>query len=302
MIHDPSLPDCVQAWLDDLKRQGKSSQTWTAYRRAVQHFAAWSQQAYGEQFDPARIIARDVRDWKAYQQKVEKAAPRTINQRLVGLSRFFAWAITSGAARVDPTEGVTYIPLPTRQPRSVPAAVLRKLLRTVHRSGQLRDIALLEVLAGTGLRVGELLGLQVGDVTLGDRTGQVTVRRGKQGNFREVPLTKEVRQALRNYLQTHPGKEEVNAPLWLGTQGALQHRSSVLRVLNKYALQAGLPAIHPHALRHTFATRYLEHNPDDLRGLAALLGHTSLDTVMIYTEPSLEALTERMEKMEMAGD
>jgi integrase len=150
--------------------------------------------------------------------------------------------------------------------------------------------------------VGELLRLQVGDVTIGDRTGQVTVRLGKQGNFREVPLTKEVRQALRNYLQTHPGKEDTNAPLWLGVQGALQHRSSVLRVLNKYALQTGLPTIHPHALRHTFATRYLEYNPDDLRGLAALLGHTSLDTVMIYTEPRLEDLAARMEKMEMAGD
>lgn len=291
----------VQAWLQDLQQTGKSQQTLRAYGRAMQHFVAWSQQTDAEQFDPTLMIARDVRDWKAYQQRVEKAAPRTINLRLVGLSRFFAWAIATGAARVDPTAGVTAIPLPARQPRGVPAAALRKLLRAVHRSGQLRDIALLEVLAGTGLRVGELLQLQVGDVTIGERTGQVTVRQGKQGNFREVPLTKEVRQALRNYLQTHPGKAEVNAPLWIGTQGALQHRSSVLRVLNKYALQAGLPAIHPHALRHTFATRYLEHNPDDLRGLAALLGHTSLETVMIYTEPSLHDLAERMERVEAAG-
>lgn len=291
----------VQAWLHHLQQAGKSQQTLRAYGRAVQHFAAWSQQTYGEQFDPALMIGRDVRDWKAYQQSVEKAAPRTINLRLMGLSRFFAWAVATGAARVDPTKGVNYIPLPTRQPRGVPAATLRKLLRTVHRSGHLRDIALLEVLVGTGLRVGELLRLQVGDVTIGDRAGQVTVRRGKQGNFREVPLTKEVRQALSNYLQTHPGKEDTNAPLWVRTQGALKQGSSVLRILNKYALQAGLPPLHPHALRHTFATRYLGHNPDDLRGLAALLGHTSLETVMIYTEPSLHDLAERMERVETAG-
>ena len=299
MTLDPRPQDCVQVWLDDLKQQGKSRLTIAAYHRAVHHFADWSQRTYGEDFDPVTIIARDVRDWKAYQQSVEKVAPRTINQRLVGLSRFFAWAISAGHARADPTVGVRSIPLPTRQPRGIPAKALRKLLRTVHQSEHRRDIALLELLAGTGLRVGELLRLQVGDVKIGDRSGYVTVRRGKQGSFREVPLTNDVRQALTNYLKSYPGKEEADAPLWVGTRGPLNHRSSVLRVLNKYALQAGLPAVHPHALRHTFATRYLEHNPDDLRGLAALLGHSSLDTVMIYTQPSLEALTERMEKMEM---
>ena len=299
MTRNPQPYDGVQAWLEDLNQQGKSRLTIAAYRRAVHHFADWSQRTYGEDFDPATIIARDVRDWKAYQQSVEKAAPRTINQRLVGLSRFFAWAISAGHVRVDPTVGLRSIPLPARQPRGIPAKALRKLLRTVHQSEHRRDIALLELLAGTGLRVGELLRLQVGDVKIGDRSGYVTVRRGKQGSFREVPLTNDVRQALTNYLKSYPGKEEADAPLWVGTRGPLNHRSSVLRVLNKYALQAGLPAVHPHALRHTFATRYLEHNPDDLRGLAALLGHSSLDTVMIYTEPSLEALTERVEKMEM---
>jgi len=78
----------------------------------------------------------------------------------------------------------------------------------------------------------------------------------------------------------------------------LTQRSSVLRILQKYALQAGVPDIHPHALRHSFAIRYLKHNPGDLRGLAALLGHTSLDTVMLYTEPSLADLAERVEKMD----
>ncbi|MBN2149793.1 MAG: tyrosine-type recombinase/integrase [Anaerolineales bacterium] len=70
--------------------------------------------------------------------------------------------------------------------------------------------------------------------------------------------------------------------------------------LNKYASRAGIEgAISPHMLRHTFATRYLEANRDDLRGLAALLGHSSLDTVMIYTEPTLDDLTVRMERIEL---
>jgi site-specific recombinase XerD len=70
--------------------------------------------------------------------------------------------------------------------------------------------------------------------------------------------------------------------------------------LEKYAIQAGIEPVNPHALRHTFATRYLNANPSDLRGLARLLGHMSLDTVMIYTEPHLDDLSARMERAETA--
>jgi len=87
---------------------------------------------------------------------------------------------------------------------------------------------------------------------------------------------------------------------WLSGHGPLRHRSAVSRILNKYAEQAGVDqAISPHKLRHTFAARYLEANRDDLRGLAALLGHSSLDTVMIYTQPTLDDLAERMERFEL---
>ena len=191
---------------------------------------------------------------------------------------------------------------PARQPQGLSSRDLRRLLRAVHTAGNLRDIAILEVLAGTGLRVGELLALQIGDVTLRERSGMVTVRQGKGGKYRQVPLTADVRAALSAYLDKHPEKDNPAAPLWLGTRGGLSNRSSVVRLLNKYAYQAQIEPIKIHALRHTFATRYLEANPDDLRGLAALLGHANLDTVMIYTEPRVEDLAERMERMEIGED
>ncbi len=89
--------------------------------------------------------------------------------------------------------------------------------------------------------------------------------------------------------------------MWLGAAGALKHRSSISRILDKYALRAGLDVVNPHALRHTFATRYLAANPGDLRGLARLLGHANLNTVMIYTEPTIDDLVERMERVESEG-
>ena len=288
----------IDRWLESLHQGGKSAHTLNAYRRALTHFVTWSQALYGQAFDPATIIGRDVRDWKAHQQTVEKAAPATINQRLVAVSRFFVWAVRQGLAREDPTQAVSGIRLPQRHPQGLTRRDLRRLLRAAHASGNLRDIAILEVLIGTGVRVGELLALHVGDVELGERSGKLTVRHGKQGGFREVPLTRDVRQALEAYLEKHPGKDDLEAALWTGTRGPLSNRSSVVRILDKYAYQAQIEPVKPHALRHTFATRYLDANPDDVRGLAALLGHANLNTVMIYTAPGLADLARRMERVE----
>ena len=122
-----------------------------------------------------------------------------------------------------------------------------------------------------------------------------------QSGYRVIPLTLDVRKALSAYLdQIHPDPDNPAAPLWVGPHGQVNQRSSVTRLLEKYALRANIEPVNPHALRHTFATRYLNANPGDLRGLARLLGHSSLDTVMIYTEPHLDDLAERMERIEMA--
>jgi integrase/recombinase XerD len=291
----------IDQWLETLHQQGRSHHTLAAYRRALTHFAGWSQALYGQQFEPANIIGRDVRDWKAHQQTVEKAAPATINQRLVALSRFCEWCIRQGIGHENPAQDVMSVRLPQRRPQGLDKRDLRRLLRAVHASGNLRDVAIVEVLVGTGIRVGELLALQVGDVEMNERSGRLTVRQGKQGGFREIPLTRDVRHALEKYLEQHSEKDNPRAALWGGTRGPLSNRSSVVRILDKYTYQAQIETIKPHALRHTFATRYLEANPDDLRGLASLLGHANLNTVMIYTEPSLDDLAERMERVETNG-
>ena len=290
--------EIVKRWLDSLNSRGKSRHTINAYQRALEHFERWNKNTYGEAFDPVAVIGRDIQDWKAYQQTVENASPATINQRLVALSGFFAWAVRQGTVRSDPTLDVSALRLPKRDIKSLAENDYRRLLRAVHAGGSLRDIAVVELLGGAGLRVGELLALKVGDLEIHDRSGRVTVRKGKHGSYREVPLTRDVRQALDAYLKQHPGKGDPDADLWLGQRGTFKDRSTVLRVLEKYALAARLPAFGPHALRHTFASLYLKANPGDVRGLAALLGHASLNTVMVYTEPRLGDLAERMEKVD----
>ncbi len=284
-------------WLAHLEAQGKSPHTRAAYRRALAHFARWYESTYDAASQLSDLIPRDIADWQAHQQTVEKAKPATINQRLTALSRFLAWASGRGFLAGNPATGVSSIRPEARQPKSLTDRDLRRFLRAVDVGGNPRDIAMVALLSGAGLRVGELLALKVGDVTLGERSGRVVIRRGKHRGYRTVPLTVSVRKALAAWLVAHPQAGDPDAPLWLGQRGPLIDRSAVNRMLAKYARRAGVKPFGPHVLRHTFATRYLAANPGDLRGLAALLGHSNLNTVLIYTEPRLEDLAGRMERV-----
>ena len=292
------MSSSIQTWLAYLEKQGKSPHTLSAYQRALAHFTTWNHK-YSETFNPAAIIPRDVQDWKTYQQTVEKAAPATVNQRLTALASFFTWARAEGLAQTNPTAEIKLVRPPARKPKALPEREVRKLLRTVHEAHDVRDYALIEFLLGTGLRASECLALQIGDVVIRDRSGVVIVRKGKHGGHREVPLTAHVRKALTAYLETHPDRHNPQAAFWVGQRGDWQDRASISYLVKKYALEAGLDPIGPHVLRHTFATRYLAANPGDLRGLAALLGHARLETVMIYTEPALDDLAGRMERVEL---
>ncbi|MCB0192099.1 MAG: tyrosine-type recombinase/integrase [Anaerolineae bacterium] len=297
ILSHPTLTE----WLAYLNQMGKSTSTKRNYDRAVQHFIHWSEQSYGELFDPAAIIPRDVVDWQAFQQRIEKAKPATINLRLVGLSRYFKWAVARGYVRQDPTVDVASLRLDQRHPKALTDRQVRRLLRQVAKSENLRDMALVELLLGTGLRVSEVLALQAEDVVLNSRSGEVIVRRGKGGIQRRIPLITSVRSALRQYLDSQPRLKPRDL-LWVGERGPLQNRGSILYLLKKYMFQAGLDEdlISPHVLRHTFASRYLRTHPGDLRGLAAILGHSNLNTVLIYTEPTVEELADKMEQAEVS--
>lgn len=292
----------VDAWLAYLDRRGKSSHTIAAYRRGLEHFTNWNRQTYGaEAFKPAKIIPRDVRDWKSYQQTVEKAADSTIAQRMTALSQFFRWAERNGITASNPAADVSVSVPKNSSPTSLDPTDLRKLLRETHAAGNRRDIAIVETLAGTGVRVTELLQIQLGNLEIRPRSGKLVVREGKHGASRTVPLAVEVRKAITAYLQTeHPlvaervsdpaefselnqlFAENPREPLWHGQRGPLESRSAITRILHKCSRAARIKKIGPHVLRHTFAYNFLKGNPGHERDLAALLGHKDLSTVSLY--------------------
>jgi integrase/recombinase XerD len=220
---------------------------------------------------------------------------------LVAVKRFFKWAQKQQIIQQNPANDIATIRIDQRKIKSLEDIPLRHLLRAAR--SDIRDYAILEVLVGTGIRVGELLQLKIGDLDIQPRSGKLTIRYSKGGGYREIPLTRDVRHALQAYLENrHPAPDDPQHWLWIGRDDGISHRSSITRMIDKYAIRAGLESVTPHMLRHTFATRYLKANPADLRGLARLLGHANLNTVMIYTEPTMNDLVKRMERMDTAPE
>jgi site-specific recombinase XerD len=169
------------------------------------------------------------------------------------------------------------------------------LLREAERHGNKRNLAILQLLRHTGLRVGELCNLRLGDVTISERKGEVLVRGGKGTKDRTIPLNNDVRRAVEAYKQVRP--RVADDRLFVGQRGQPLRPQGVQLVVRKYARRAGLPEVTPHVLRHTFAKHVLDAG-EDLATVQRLLGHERLETTAIYTQPTardLEAAVRRLE-------
>jgi len=195
-----------------------------------------------------------------------------------------------------------FLPLgPRLRPPGLTAPEVQALLRaageTRHGLAK-RNYALVTLLVETGLRVGEVCQLRRGDLEVHDRSGRVRVREGKGRKAREVPLNSNARRGLRLYLADRP-KPQPEDPVFLSERGgkplALRTVQATIAELGQRAHIRRLP-VTPHLMRHTFALRYLKHNPGELLELATLLGHESLDTTALYARPTVEQLAARVER------
>lgn len=155
-------------------------------------------------------------------------------------------------------------------------------------------MAIIQVLRHTGVRVGELANLRQSDTVLSDRKGQIVVRWGKGGRYREINLNADARRAIREYLKVRPNAEDDH--LFIGQRGQGLSVRAIESVVAKYARLAGLEGVTPHSLRHTFGKHLLDAG-EDLVTVAALMGHSRLDTTAIYTRPSRRDIERAVERL-----
>src|SRR5215210_3136471 len=285
----------VGRFLQDLERQETSPKTRDAYRLDVLHFASWFTQTVGEAFSPEAITPTDVREYRGHLLTVERRQPATVNRRLAALRRFFQWAKALGLAKELPTDNVKGVASSPRAPHWLDKRDVDRLIRTVERHGNTRDLAIVLTLRHTGIRVSELSALLTGDVEISERKGSLTVRSGKGSKFRVLPLNVDARRAIAAYLKVRP---TVSADqLFIGQRGQGISSRAVERLVTKYGRLAGLEDVTPHTLRHSFGKHTLDAGAD-LVSVAALLGHQRLETTAIYTTPSQRDLERVVEKLE----
>ena len=278
--------ETVETYLRTLRES-----TATQYRMALEDFHRWYVQTYGEEPDPVLLTDEEAREYVAYLSGVRNLKAATVNLRLSalkGLARFCGRKLTvRGVRKVEqPVE-----PLNGRELGRLVAAVEN------HDWGPqwlaLRNLAIIALLARAGLRVGEVVALDVGDVELNERSGWVLVRRGKGLKERRVPLSREARKALRAYLEARPGWS--GDALFVTKTGRRMDAGAVQRMVKAAARRAGIQKrVTPHVLRHTFATRFLRRG-GDLATLQAVLGHANLATTARYLHPDAAKVQEMAE-------
>jgi integrase/recombinase XerD len=259
----------------------RAARTVEAYRRDLDRLHAY----LGRELRTASI--EDLERYTA-ELRAEGLAPATLARRTAAARTFFRHLQLIGVRADNPAAEVALPRRTRRLPRTLSAGEVERLIQaaagTTPRA--LRNSALVELLYGAGLRVSEATGLGKGGVDLDDRVVRVL---GKGDKERVVPVGREAVEALRRYLaRGRPFLDRRHRPeLFLNAKGGPLTRSGVFLILRGLAAAAGLEPgrVHPHLLRHSFATHLLEGGAD-LRSVQEMLGHADLSTTELYTHVS----------------
>jgi len=282
------------------------------YLRAERNYSAHTRRAYLADLrqlhagvgasGPETLSARELRSYLAALHG--KRSPATVGRKLASVRAFYRYLRQEGLAEVDPSFGLPSPKAPKRLPRPLSVDdcdALAKASPAKMRDGSdearpwasLRDKALVELLYGAGIRVGELCALDVRDVDLA--RGEVRVL-GKGRKERVVPLPELARRALAAWIEARTRPGVLSEPLFIALRPRKEAaprrlgERDVRRVLRKRAQSAGVAdRVHPHRLRHSYATHLLDMGAD-LREIQELLGHASLSTTQLYTQVSVEHL------------
>jgi len=282
-----------QAWLREEKRA--SRHTCLAYQRDLGHFLAFLSGHLGKApalADLSALATTDFRAWLAARSAA--GLQRSSSARaLSSLRGFFGWLKRRGLAENTALAALRTPKLPKAVPKALTAAEAEDAIATVAELSDddwigKRDVAVLLLLYGCGLRIGEALGLTR---EMAPRPGQDSLLvTGKGNKQRMVPLLPVVNEAIADYLAACPYPQEDDSPLFLGKRGGALGARQVQERLRELRLLLGLPeSATPHALRHSFATHLLAGG-GDLRAIQELLGHASLASTQRYTEVDVAGL------------
>jgi integrase/recombinase XerC len=285
------MDDSALAWLPrflahlSVERR-LSAHTDTSYRSDLQRFVAYCDRNH-------------VRNWKAVDSQHVRmfaaaefrqgSSPRTIQRRLSALRTFFNFTIRERGLDANPAVGVQAPKASKRLPETMDADLVARLL-AFRTDSQLsvRDKAIMELFYSSGLRLAELVGLNLGDIDAKDRTVRVL---GKGKKQRVVPVGRYAADAVARWLKERSALAAADEPaLFVSTRGGRIGVRIVQKRVEGWAKRQGLGRhVHPHMFRHSFASHLLESS-QDLRGVQELLGHANMSTTQVYTHLDFQHL------------
>ncbi len=277
---------CDALWLE----QGLARNTLSSYRGDLVQFAAWlSEHGKKSLIESDRA---DIQSYLAVRIMRDHAKPRTTARLLSSMKRFYQYGLREGKIQIDPTLQIAAPKLSRLLPKSLSEADVEALLNApdVEAPLGLRDRAMLETLYASGLRVSELIGLKVVQVSL-DMAVVKTL--GKGAKERLVPIGEQALDWLTRYLrEARPSllSGKSSDAMFVTARASAMSRQAFWYLIKRHAVIAGIDKpLSPHTLRHAFATHLINHGAD-LRVVQLLLGHADISTTQIYTHVARERL------------
>ncbi|MCY4446804.1 MAG: tyrosine recombinase XerC [Rhodobacteraceae bacterium] len=278
----------IEQWLiAGYKNTGRSEHTIVAYQREVRTFIAFLQNYTGESVSVKllnSIDRRTIRSWMA-EEAQRGVSPRSIARKLSALKSFFRWFTDEYKLDASIIETTRAPRFQSSVPKPISIKGARQVIEQVGAQAKepwvgARDIAIMSLLYGCGLRISEALSLQQDILPLRDSLRVV----GKGNKERVIPVLPHTQEAVANYANLCPYIDHANKPLFFGLRGGSLNQRIVRKVVEQARISLGLPPQStPHALRHSFATHILNEG-GDLRTIQDLLGHSSLQTTQMYTQ------------------
>lgn len=282
------LSEAIAAFRQELERADVSPHTLRSYGQDLAQFLEYFRRA-GEP-EVGALDALAIREWLGglYHQRL---APVTLRRKLAAVRSLFRFLHRRSAVKMNPAKLIRTPKAPRTLPRVPTEEQANALIDQVARDALeqphvQRDLAIFELLYGCGLRVSELVGLNLSDVDFSERWVRV---RGKGRKERQAPFGSKAAAALEAYLAVRSPSPGVGA-LFLNTRGQRLGDRAVRGIVKLYATAlSGDASLHPHSFRHAFATHLLQDGAD-LRAIQELLGHAQLSTTQKYTQVSLKDL------------
>ncbi|EAV46758.1 site-specific tyrosine recombinase XerD [Methylophilaceae bacterium] len=284
-MHQKIIDDFIDhLWLED----GLSKNTLNSYRFDLIIFDSW----LGEQKKIAMMDVSELEIQEFLAFKFPSSKSRSISRLLATLRRFFRYQLREKKIQKDPTLKIQTPKIPKSLPKSLSEEEVESLLDApnLDSSSGLRDRSMLELLYACGLRVTELVDIQLTEVILSDGVIRVT---GKGSKTRLVPMGEEAVDWIKKYIAEARDdilRKKTSKFLFVTNRGGAMTRQAFWYVIKKYAVIANInKPMSPHILRHAFATHLINHGAD-LRVVQMLLGHTDISTTQIYTHVARERL------------